>query len=1110
MLPLGPLVALALGSLRQHWRVTLALLLGSLLLSGALAAVPITHERLRDAALRDSLATAPPGSLELRVTREGVALDRVAYRDAQAALDQTVANALGDAIAGQTRGGTTAALTLASVLGGEGPRRDLIEDTFGPAALRFRSDLEAHITLLEGSFPEAMPRGVGDPIPVLAASDTARQANLAPGQELVLVPRRSSGLPPIAIVIAGIAEPSDPASPYWGGRPGLLERTASGGFALFVPETTFFGAMPDLLTRASAAFEASYTVNPDAVQTGEVAGIAARVRELPRQLAALGGAEVESTLPQAIEGAADVPGFDLPALALRFGQIAAGAGLLVFGAASALAARREPLRAGMRLSGASRTQIAALELGAALPAALLALVAAAPVAAFAVTALGLLDGFEGLGGVATISPQRDLPWAGAGALAVLVIGLAASGLTGRRAAGRGAWLTAAAVGVGALFWALTRQETLFEAGETRYALLLAPAALLTPVALLAWLLVPRIARPLAWLASIGPGITLIGGLRAVARHSAGVAFPLVLLAAAAAVLLATLPGTLDRSPADRAAHAAGGDLRSLGLDRLTDAGEAERRAAIANSGMDAASPLVREDGALGQEGSTLAVEVLGIDPASFGAVANVRPDLSSDPLPAILSALSANATTLEGHPVPVNSRQIGAWVRLTDTSGEVRIALSLRNERGRYVQLLLGVADAEPGGGRWLFHAADLGTPLDVDGASIAAADLAGRLTLHGFYLLLGEEAAAAPGSTLLGPVLAALEAPAAPRDRIDLLSGVAESFEQRAIVHDLADRAGLEPIDGLAAGGASVVARDTFASAPGFRGAQHLDWSAATEGSGSSMRGLRQATDGAPALIYASRAAVDRLALAPGEEITLTVRDRTLRAQVAGELAGFPTFPADAAFVVAGLDRLLAAVNASPHRDPLATNEAWFAAAAPAQAAAALRGPPLHAASVIDRESARAALGREQAAALGWRTVLAFGFGTLLAVAFAAVLLDIGTRREERERERAAIEAMGGSPAGRLATVAIETLVRLGAAAAIGAAAAVPLAWWLLTILARDTSATLIEPPLRLEVESGPLWLAAFALALGVVVTVAAAGLRYRGRSAWPATAGTAPVGEA
>ena len=1110
MLPLGPLAALALGSLRQHWRVTLALLLGSLLLSGALAAVPITHERLRDAALRDSLATAPVGRLELRVSRDGVALDRVAYRDAQAALDQAVASALGDAIAGQTRGGTTAALTLASLEGGDGPRRDSIDETLGPAALRFRSDLEAHVTLIEGRFPEAMPRGIGDPIPVLAAVDTARQANLAPGRELVLVPRRASGLPPIAIVITGIAEPSDPMSSYWSGRPGLLERSASGAFALFVPETTFFGAMPDLLTRASAAFEATYTVNPDAVQTGDVAGIAARVRELPRQLAALGGAQVESDLPQAIEGAADVPGFDIPALALRFGQIAAAAGLLVFGAASLLAARRASLRASLRLAGASRTQIAALEILAALPAALLGLLAGAPLAALAVAVLGRLEGFEALGGGFAMTVQRDLPWAAAGAIAVLVIGLAASALAGRRAAGRGVWLTAAALGGGVLFWALTRQETLFEAGETRYALLLAPVALLAPLALLAWLLVPRIARPLAWLASIGPGITLIGGLRAVARHPAGVVFPLVLLAAAAAVLLATLPGTLERSPVDRAAHAAGGDVRASGLAGLADAGEGERRAAIAGAGLDAASPLVREAGVLDREGSPLAVEVLGIDPASFGAAANVRPDLTADPLPAVLSTLNANSTALEGHPVPANSRQIGAWVRLTDTSGEVRIALSLRNERGRYVQLQLGVADADPGGGPWLFHAADLATPLDIDGAPIPAAGLTGRLTLHGFYLLLGEDAAAAPGSALLGPVLTSLEAPAAPRDRIDRLSSARESFEQREVVHSLADLAGLEPIDGLAAGGASVGARDTYSSAPGFRGAQHLDWSAATEGSGSSMRGLRQATDGAPALVYASRAVVDRLALAPGEEITLTVRERTLRAQIAGELAGFPTFPADAAFVVTGLDRLLAAVNSSPHRDPLATNEAWFASTAPARAAASLRAPPFEAAAVIDRESSRAALGREQTAALGWRTVLTFGFGALLAAAFAAVLLDLAMRSEERERERAAIEAMGGSPAGWLGAVAIETVIRLGAAAAIGAAAAVPLARWLLAILARDTGAMLIEPPLLLQVESGPLWLAAGALALGVVVTVAAAGLRYRGRTAWPLAAGAAPVGEA
>ena len=87
-----------------------------------------------------------------------------------------------------------------------------------------------------------------------------------------------------------------------------------------------------------------------------------------------------------------------------------------------------------------------------------------------------------------------------------------------------------------------------------------------------------------------------------------------------------------------------------------------------------------------------------------------------------------------------------------------------------------------------------------------------------------------------------------------------------------------------------------------------------------------------------------------------------------------------------------------------------------PARAAAALRAPPFEAATVIDRESARAALGREQAAALGWRTVLTLGFAALLAAAFAGVLLDLASRREQRERDHAAIEALGGSPGGWIA----------------------------------------------------------------------------------------------
>ncbi|MYB41733.1 MAG: hypothetical protein F4X76_05970 [Chloroflexi bacterium] len=174
------------------------------------------------------------------------------------------------------------------------------------------------------------------------------------------------------------------------------------------------------------------------------------------------------------------------------------------------------------------------------------------------------------------------------------------------------------------------------------------------------------------------------------------------------------------------------------------------------------------------------------------------------------------------------------------------------------------------------------------------------------------------------------------------------------------------------------------------------------------------------------------------------------------------------------------------------------------------LRGAPLEAGTVTDRESMRAALGREQAAALGWRTVLTFAFGALIVAAIAGVLLDIAMRREERENERVAIDALGGRPAGWLGGVAAETLIRLGAAAAVGVATGIVLARWLLAVLARDASGILIEPPLLVQVEAGPLWTAGVALAAGVVVTVAAAALRYRGRAMRPSPARAVPAGEA
>ena len=1117
MLPLGPLVALALGSLREHWRVTLALTLGAIVLSASLAAAPITQDLVRALALREALDGAPPGALEVRVSRDGLALDRVAYTQAQAALDDAIVDALGDAAASGERMGTTDVLELRAA-----PQDDeQFGEVRGTAVLRFRSGLEDRVALVEGRLPEALPRGLGDPIPVLLATSSAELVGLEVGQGAVLT---STGLseatPPVPIVVVGLATPRDPADPYWGGRPELLERAPSGAIALLLPESSFFGAVPDLLRGATAQFESTFAVSPDALEAGDIAPLADRVRDLPRLLAALGGAEVESELPQALAGAGELEGFDRTALVLLYGQLAAAAALLVGGAAVALSARREPLRAGLRLHGAAPGQLAAIEAFAIVPVALVGLLAGPLLAALAVSALGRLDTFEPFadGGRLTVELGRDAYLFGAaGAAAVLAIGLVVgwgASFPRRAETARGAWIavTAAAAGAGLIFWALTRNDRLFEpsAGNgvtTDYALLLAPLALLAPAALLARALLPLLARPLASLVAMGRGIALLGGLRAVARGPLGVAFPLVLLAAAAVVLLASVPATLERSPIERAAYAAGGDVRAAELAGSAQRGEAERRAAIEAAPLDAASPLARVDGALTSEAATVPTEILGIDPASFAAVASWRDDFATDSLPAILSALGANATTLDGIPIPANIRQIGAWLQLVDVAGEVGVALSLRNERGGYVQLLLGRTVPPRGGGTtWRFFAADLETAFDPDGAPIAREALEGRLTLHGYYLLLSEQAAAAAGVAQLGAVLASSDPPATSRDSVDRLISTGEAFARRAIVHDLGNREGLEPIAGIAPGGEPDRVRNTIASPSGFRGSQRIEWDAVADDAAAppaTIRGLRQETDGAPMLLYVSASALDRLKVAIGSDLELTVRGRVIRAQIAGALDQFPTLPADAAFAVGGLDRLAAAINASPTSEPLLTNEAWFASTTPTIDAAALRRPPLEAGLVVDRDSERAALGDARVTAFGWRAVLTIGFAALLVVAAAGVLLDLGERARRRDAEWAAIDALGGSPAGQLGALAWETAIRVGAAATIGAAAAVPLARWLLEILARDPAASVIVPPLRLTSDAGAPWLAAFMLGASFVVVMVAAGLRYKRSLRRPALAG-------
>ena len=1127
MPPIVLLLRLALGTLRRQWPGALALLAGTLVATAALAAVPVYDAMLRDLALREALESADPADLQVRVAGAGLALDRTAYSDAQTALDGAVAGALGGASGSQVRMGTSETLALFEAAD---PATELLEpgQQLGEAALRFRSELEQHVTIVAGRAPEALPRGLGDPIPVLVGEGTAAVLQLEPGQLLELLPDASGG-PPLPIEVAGVARATDPAARYWGGAgraPATLDR-AGEAFALLVPEATFFGAAADLLSGVDASFESDYAVRAAAVGAGDVQALAQRVGELPRDLEALGGARVESGLLTVLAGVGGVPGLDRTVLALLLGQLAAAALVFVAALSARLAAARAPRHEALVLSGASPAQLVALEALAALPVALAALLLGPPLAAGTVAALGGLEAFDAFtngGWLAFELPPAAFVYGAVAAGAAFMVTLAAAVRPALRAAspwqprgpsmrGGAAALTALVAAAGVAFWALTREEQLFggpnAAVETRYALLLAPVALLVPAALAGWWLLPRVARPLAWLLAATRSVVLLDALRALARRPIGVAFALVAVAAAAAAVVSALPGALERSPDERAAHRAGADLRASELRGLDGAAEAAFREAVAAVPAAAASPAVRIAASLTRPGEAgagaVAIELLGVDPATFGAVAAFRDDFAPQPLDGMLAALATNATALDGLAVPRGARQLGAWVKLPELAGEASVMLALRDGEGRVLQLLLGRVQPEALA-QWGFLAADLATPLGFDGAPLDAASIEGAslegasliepLTIQAYYVRPDADAAAAAGSLVLGPLLATTDAPLGPLDAASLLLPRGSAFERRAILHDLVDIAGFEPIADLAAADPAQAVRGSSSAPPDFDGASRLDWAATPSGEAAlAVRGIRQETDGAPVLLYASRDALARLGAGSGDDLQLEVAGRFLRAQVAGPLDHFPTLGAGGeAFAVGGLDRLLAAVNASPGDAALRSNEAWFASADAATTALALGERGLDATVVVDRRADLAALRDARTLALGWRGVLTLVLAGVLALAALAILVDGLAAAHAARRDEAIVEALGGAGATALAAVLAALLVRVTAAAALGLAAGIVLGRWLLDILAADALGETIVPPPRLDAAAGPWWLLAAALVAAFVVVVVAATLRYRG----------------
>ncbi len=544
-------------------------------------------------------------------------------------------------------------------------------------------NLEAHATLVEGSWP----LGGQDPVEATLSEPAARALGLSVGDIVslgdasVFVP---AGADPPAIArvrVTGIWRASG-SDPYWLSDP--LDLNGVTGDASHTTRGPFLVASEDLLRPATfASLNLRWRAIPslDALQVNEMDALRQNIEALPFQLRAIlpgGQASVGTGLAAVLEATnktIDVSRGNVTLLALIF---AALAGYTILLASGMLAERRRGRVKLLRARGASGVSVAAMSLGEAVllavPAAIVALFAAAPVTALA-TAIGPLAGSR-ISPLGAVTSDSLLISAAAGLACIVILTL--SNLTGGpnlagtlARLGRplsqtlpqrlGLDVVLAVVAVIGL-WQLRVYGTGSSGGGTAGApdirsdplLLAAPALGLLAGAVLATRLVPRIAELAERL--FGRGRGLLGTLvtRQVARRPLRYtrAALLLVLAAAVGTFAMTYLASWTESQLAQAAYAAAADVRAVAPTYPTMPAASTGSAYRSIQGVTAALPVTREPVDLGCK--IRGAEMLALDPAAAGRVVNFAADGTGRSMADLLPKLAAARPRFD--PVPLEGR----------------------------------------------------------------------------------------------------------------------------------------------------------------------------------------------------------------------------------------------------------------------------------------------------------------------------------------------------------------------------------------------------------------------------------------------------------------------
>lgn len=1117
MLRFRSLPVLAVRRMAGNWRLLTSVVIGTIVAAAIISATAIYSDAIRDLGLRFALEQREPTALDVRITQSNIPVGAASYGSSRTRTDRALNAALGPATSGLVRQGRSATFFPAP----QGQRPNLQDSGRDRANIYFRSEIDEHTAIVSGVAPPVAVDAGGGPIPVAIGAATAALKGIALGDRLDLYPFWDEQSPPLPVEIVGFIRALDTDERYWGGEPDVVDARARSWdtLNLLIPEGTFFGAMVQYIPSASGDFTSIYGVVNEALNSRNALPIARNIGRLESVLSSTETRARVSTELSDVLITYDQKLFftRIPLLVLLL-QIAGIVAYYLVMVSTMLVERQAAEIATLRSRGATTGQLL-IQYG--VEGGILAVVAAAigpPLAAAVISALGPTPAFSALSGggaldvhISRVSYLLAVAGALIGFAALMIPAWRATRTTMvefKRATARPRptplflryYLDVALVLLVALvFWRLSQEEQLFTEslfGDQRADpfLLATPAVFMLTVGIVFLRLFPLVLRGFAWVLGLTKSVAVLVGMRSLVRNPSHYTRLILLLMFATGIGMfgATFSATLDRSYADRAAFAVGADVRAAGLRSLGDVGDDAFIAAIDAIPADEASPVVRANGRI-VSSELIGLDVIGIEPESFGRVGYFRDDFAAEPLSQILATLGPSNTRIEGIPVPPDARQFGVWLKFPDIRGPVSIVLDLRDESGRTANI--GIGFARPGDvstEEWRFFAADLEQPVTRFGSPTRGGALTPPLTLHGIYLWSSSRIALQRGNFMVGPAFTTTAAPIAGAEPDSPVVESTAPFAGATFLHDFAVPA-FEVIPDLTGGALPDSARmQTTDTPPGAGGALSYAWTDVARSP--QIRGLRTTTPVEPLQIWLGREAANGLGIATGRFVTLAISGRFLPGQIAGVIELFPTHDptrTGESFAIVNGNRLLTAANASPSESPLRYREAWFASSDPVATHEAI-DEAIDAQSVTDAFTERFIQQQDPLVAAGWSGILAISFGAVLLLSAIGFVVYSYLTAQERSLEFAILRTLGFSRPQIFAQVVFEHFLVIAAGMGLGTLVGLQIGRYMMEFLATDERGLSVFPPFLLAVSWPEVFLVWGILGTVFVVTISAVVLLY------------------